>query len=1041
MPSDFHFQEPTLRPAKYPVPPRPELPLLVRAFWPTVYGLIVIVLLLMAFLEKAYGGGPQLVAGSSYFDAGTKGTPLSWNPGSIVYYTDQNDLSPLLPHATADAFVTDAFSRWTGISTAAVSATLAGQLAEDVNGTNVFVNADGSITLPADILPSVTTKPVAIVYDNGGAVTDALLGQGASDPLYCYTNAVFGGPDNLTTSAHIAHALVVLNGNCVQTSAQLPDVKYMLVRTLGRVLGLGWSQANLNVITGHPAPKPEDYAGFTIMHAQEVMGCVPVSACFPNADQPKMDDRAALSRLYPVTAQNISGFPGKQLFFENTIRLHGSVRFVDSSGVAAQPMQGVNVVARWMDPSSGKPSGTSVATSVTGFLFRGNAGNPVNGPDQPSSGQRYDRFGSDDTTVEGFFDLAGLEIPNGASSAQYQITTEALDPLWSQAVEPYGPFQVQPSGAVQPILVTVSKGGDSQQDLLMLGSAQQQQETFGPEDYANPAPVPVAGDWLGSLSGYGDSDYFWFNGQGNRTMSVEVSALDAQGLPSTSQAQPVIGVWGISDPPGNPAPANTPGAFNSSIFGMTRLDATLLAASGFRIGIADFRGDGRPDYRYHARVLYGDTTAPNRASVKGGSTLAIDGLGFRTGLAVAIGGVNAPVVSQSSNQMIVNVPARPDGLQSILINDATTGSTSTMTDAVTYGAGPNDLIRLIAGTNPPTPIGAEAANAIRIAVFGADNMSPVAGASVSLTAAPAVAFTACGGASSCTVLSDDSGAVSTRITPLTLGTSTITASLAPASYNPPKIVQTPLVATSSALDLGAVSPYQYLALGATLDVPLSARVLSNGAPLSGKSVTFQIVSGSGTLNPATVNSDSMGYANTTLHVTTLAASLQVFACVEPGDKPCQSFYVNAMDGSLLSMQAVSGGSQRIAGGQSFQPVVFRVIDPAGDVVRGAAVAFSVLISRPQRHAPVIWLGDGIIGRQPAPVILASTQSVAVSDGNGIVSLTPTTAGFAGPLILQGTASAGPSAASFQLETFAGQGGFRGMGPKESAGTVHGMPEE
>jgi hypothetical protein len=416
-------------------------------------------------------------------------------------------------------------------------------------------------------------------------------------------------------------------------------------------------------------------------------------------------------------------------------------------------------------------------------------------------------------------------------------------------------------------------------------------------------------------------------------------------------------------------------------------------------------------------------------------------MGFRTGLGVVIGGVNAPVLSQSSNQMIVNVPARPDGLRSIVISDASTGSTSTMTDAVIYGAGPNDLIRLVAGANPLTPVGGEAANAIRLAVYGPDNVSPVAGASVSLSAAPAVAFAACAGASSCTVLSDDSGGVSTRVTPLTAGTSTITASLAPASYNPPKIVQAPLVATSSALDLGAVSPYQYLAMSATLDVPLSARVLSNGAPLSGRSVTFGIVNGSGTLNPATVNSDSQGYANTTLHVVALAATVQVFACVEPGDRPCQTFYLTAMDPSLLSLQAVSGGSQRIGWGQSFQPVVFRVVNPAGDIVRGAAVTFSVLISRPQRDPPIIWLGDGIIGRQPAPVILGSTQSVAVSDGSGLVSLTPTTAGFTGPLILQGTVSAGSTTARFQVETFGGQGGFRGVGLKESRGGAQGVAQE
>ena len=70
-----------------------------------------------------------------------------------------------------------------------------------------------------------------------------------------------------------------------------------------------------------------------------------------------------------------------------------------------------------------------MATSVSGFLFRGNLGNPASGFTD-SAGQRFDRFGSDDSTIEGLFDVAGLEIPNGASSAQYQLTVEPIDPTW-----------------------------------------------------------------------------------------------------------------------------------------------------------------------------------------------------------------------------------------------------------------------------------------------------------------------------------------------------------------------------------------------------------------------------------------------------------------------------------------------------------------------------------------------------------------------------------------------------------------------------------
>ena len=300
----------------------------------------------------AFAGGPKYIAGVSFFAPETTGTPLIWAGGTINYYTDQGNLSPILQGPNADVFVAAAFNQWTAIPTAAISAIPAGQLAEDVSGANFFLNSNGTVNMPADILPTAINTPVAVVYDFDGSVTDAVLGQGAGGASNCFTNAVFGGVDNFGVNAQFLHALIVLNGNCLQSTSQLPDVQYRLVRLIGRVLGLDWSQVNVNVLTRQPSPGPADYSGFPLMHAVDIPSCVPISLCYPNASQPKIDDVAALSRLYPVTVQNLSDFPGKHLFFENTIRIHGSVYFADAAGQAAQPMQGVNVVARWVDPTT-----------------------------------------------------------------------------------------------------------------------------------------------------------------------------------------------------------------------------------------------------------------------------------------------------------------------------------------------------------------------------------------------------------------------------------------------------------------------------------------------------------------------------------------------------------------------------------------------------------------------------------------------------------------------------------------------------------------
>lgn len=82
--------------------------------------------------------------------------------------------------------------------------------------------------------------------------------------------------------------------------------------------------------------------------------------------------------------------------------------------------------------------------------------------------------------LEGSFDLAGLQIPNGATSAQYQLPVEAVDPLWSRNAGPYGSAgQVKPSGSFQPMIVTVKLGSSLQQDILMQSSAVQKPQWYG----------------------------------------------------------------------------------------------------------------------------------------------------------------------------------------------------------------------------------------------------------------------------------------------------------------------------------------------------------------------------------------------------------------------------------------------------------------------------------------------------------------------------------------------------------------------------------
>jgi len=452
---------------------------------------------------------------------------------------------------------------------------------------------------------------------------------------------------------------------------------------------------------------------------------------------------------------------------------------------------------------------------------------------------------------------------------------------------------------------------------------------------------------------------------------------------------------------------------------MTRLDAILQAATTFRLGIFDYRGDGRPDYRYRARVFYADNVSPARASVAGGTPLTVQGVGFRANTVAVAGTLNAAVLAASANQVILSAPAMADGVQNLALADPVTRSSSAMANVLIYGAGPTDTIKLVAGSNPATPVGGEAVNPIRIRVVAADGVTPVSGASVFFTATPAVSFSACNGASSCTVLTDQSGQASTRVTPFTAGTISISAVLAPASYLSPQSVQTTLLATSSSLDISVPSPFAWIAQGATLDMPLTARVLSNGAPVSGSTVTFQVMQGSATLNPANATTNANGYATTALHVPALGASLQVSACVQPGSKPCQSFFAVAVPASSLKLEALSGGNQASTVGQNFRPVIVRATDSATppNPVLGAVVSFQEVVFRLAPTPPVISIGGIVINPNPAPVIIASSHGSLLSDRSGLVNIQPSSGGAQGAVEIQGSASAGTSTLPFQLQSF------------------------
>ncbi len=499
---------------------------------------------------------------------------------------------------------------------------------------------------------------------------------------------------------------------------------------------------------------------------------------------------------------------------------------------------------------------------------------------------------------------------------------------------------------------------------------------------------------------------------------MQVTAMDETGAASASKALPVIGIWGLADPGTFPAPANTPSAFNSNSADTTQLGASLLQSTNFRLGIFDFRGDGRPDYHYHARVFYGDSASPSRVPASGG-IFAVRGLGFHANTAVSAAGANARLLAASANQLLLSATAATDGVRDIALSDPAASMTSTMTGALTYGAGPNDTLTMISGANPSVSVGSQAPVPFAVLVLGPDG-APVSGATIAFSVTPSAALSACANAASCSVFTDQSGHASTRITPLTVGVITIVARLAPASYSSPQQVQTTLLGlVSSSLDVSLASPKIWVPQGSTLDIPITTHALTNGASTAGLNVAYTITAGSGSFSVPSNTTDSNGNSSTTLHVSAIAAETDGNACVTArGVTRCQNFQIFPVAASSLQIQPVAGTSQSVSQQTAFAPVSVRVTDSATppDPVFGAAVNFQSIIGRAVNDQPIEWLTNTGITQNPMPVILASAQITASSDSNGLATAQPGPGAAQGPVLILGSATTGTASQQFILQS-------------------------
>ena len=963
------------------------LRLLIAQWLPIVRRLLMAVVLLLSG-AVAQAAEPRWVTGPPYFDGTGSGIPVAWYITNPLYFTDPGDLSPYVNNAAANALVAAAAGVW-NVPTASMTIAYGGALAEHVSGANSYLSSSGPV-FPEDVqVANYAAIQIAVIYDSDGSVTDMLLGGGSSSPAECRQNGVTESVDSITPWGTIQHAILILNGRCTGPAPeQQLQMQYQLERAFGRVLGLGWSQTNDNVFTHNPPATPDQALHWPILHPIDIVCGLYTYRCLPQPFTLRDDDVAAISGLYrfmtTIHPWLSPPAPGKIWTYTQASMVNGTLSFPTGQG-----MQGVNIELQRQQGGVSVPEAWDDVSAVTGYLFQWNAGNPVTGP---STGIA-ESMGMTNLQTEGYYYFAwvpDIDPETAQNGGMFIIlNTEAINPLYigAYSVGPYTTGSVEPSGAPMSAMQDQYPTAPSWIIWTTLltsfppNNAASNCDTSGDGVESAPQPVAAGGWWTDVLCAHGHTAWSSFNAQAGRTATIEVTALDESGLATTAKAMPLIGAWAATDPTGTlPTVAATPSAFNTVALGLTAASVATTQAEGLRFVIADARGDGRPDFAYQARVLYADSIQPAVTSVNGGQ-ITINGMGFRAGNEVTVNGVGATVSSWSPTTIVAVAPpesaftANPTGPVDVAVVDLSTGGSTVMSGALSYGGVAPDEMALVSAPSGTVAVGTAAATPFAVRVLLGDGVTPCVGVPVTFSSSlDSVQFGACS-AVSCVVLTDATGLASTTVTPSAFGTVTVQAAAVGAT----------LAATFNAVarSVTMAQPEEHIAAGATVQWNPQVSVAQNGAAAAGTTVAWT-ASGGMTVAPASSLVDAQGLAQAAAVAGPLAAGVQATgqACAWTAPAPvCANFAAVGVAPSAWRLALVGGAGQAVPVTGTFAPVVMMVTDASGDPVAGAPVSVHQTMDAATMPCPVH-------GPCPMAPVLASSVASAVSDASGLVNVVP-----------------------------------------------------
>jgi len=178
-----------------------------------------------------------------------------------------------------------------------------------------------------------------------------------------------------------------------------------------------------------------------------------------------------------------------------------------------------------------------------------------------------------------------------------------------------------------------------------------------------------------------------------------------------------------------------------------------------------------------------------------------------------------------------------------------------------------------------------------------------------------------------------------------------------------------------------LTPVFYVAAGQQVGLMPQVSVSSAGGFVPNIAVTWSSNSGDLSFaNGGQGSSDSNGLASIAVTAGPLASAATATGSACAWTAICASFSALGVDPSLWTPGAIEGATQSVASTSNLQPVVFQITDGSRHPVIGVPVAVSQTVTS--------WVDCPSKGRCPIGETYQTGQSSSVSDGNGLVVVTP-----------------------------------------------------